>query len=275
VAHGTGDPTIRLSRRQAWRSTLTPEGPASLRLQRVDGGVSAAAWGPGAGWAAAHAADMVGANDTLVTFADGHPLLASIARRNPGLRLPRTLRPWEALLPAICEQKVTGHEARAAFQAIVRAYGRPAPGPARLRLPPEPATIASAPYFAFHRFGIEQRRADVIRRAAELAPRLDGRESAEVATLLRSVPGIGPWTVAEVMRVAFGDPDAVSVGDYHVPSVVAWALAGERRADDARMLELLEPYRGQRGRVQRLLEVSGIYPERRGPRMSPRDFREE
>jgi 3-methyladenine DNA glycosylase/8-oxoguanine DNA glycosylase len=74
------------------------------------------------------------------------------------------------------------------------------------------------------------------------------------------------------MRVAFGDADAVSVGDYHIPSLVAWALAGERKADDGRMLDLLEPYRGQRGRIQRLLEISGIYPERRGPRMAPRDI---
>jgi 3-methyladenine DNA glycosylase/8-oxoguanine DNA glycosylase len=158
---------------------------------------------------------------------------------------------------------------------MVRAYGRPAPGPGGLRLPPEPALLAEQPYFAFHRFGLEQRRADVIRRAAAIAPRLEGRSPADVRRLLQSVPGIGPWTVAEVMRVSFGDADAVSVGDYHIPSLVAWALAGERKADDARMLELLEPYLGQRGRVQRLLEISGIYPERRGPRMTPRDIRGE
>jgi hypothetical protein len=57
-----------------------------------------------------------------------------------------------------------------------------------------------------------------------------------------------------------------------VPNLVAWALAGEARADDARMLELLEPYRGQRGRVQRLLEASGIRPPRYGPRMAPRNI---
>ncbi|HET7521432.1 MAG TPA: DNA-3-methyladenine glycosylase 2 family protein, partial [Candidatus Limnocylindria bacterium] len=187
----------------------------------------------------------------------------------------RTRRPWEALLPAICEQKVTGHEARAAFQGIVRAVGADAPGPGGMRLPPEPSVVARMPYFAFHRFGLERRRADVIRHAAELAPRLEGREPSDVARLLQSVPGIGPWTVAEVMRVAFGDADAVSIGDYHIPSLVAWALAGERRADDARMLELLQPYAGQRGRVQRLLEVSGIYPERRGPRMSPRNITDQ
>ena len=275
ISHGTGDRTIRIGAYEAWRASLTPDGPATVRLQRTEHGVAVSAWGPGAAWSAARAADLVGADDHPPTFEDGHPLLASIVRANPGLRMPRTHLPWEALLPAICEQKVTGREARAAFQGIVRTYGRPAPGPGGLRLPPDPAELASVPYFAFHRFGLEQRRADVIRRAAELAPRLEGREPAEVARRLQGVPGIGPWTVAEVMRVAFGDADAVSVGDYHIPSLVAWALAGERKADDARMLELLEPYRGQRGRVQRLLEVSGIFPERRGPRMAPRDIRQQ
>ena len=89
---------------------------------------------------------------------------------------------------------------------------------------------------------------------------------------LRSLPGIGAWTAAEVVRCAFGDPDAVSVGDFHIPNTVAWALAGEPRADDARMLELLEPYRGQRGRVQRLLEVGGIVAPRYGPRLAPRSI---
>ena len=272
LAHGTGDRTIRLGRHEVWRASLTPDGPATIRLTRVEGGVDATAWGAGAAWLIDRAADLVGATDRPASFADGHPLLAAIARAHPGLRLPRTHRPFEALLPAICEQKVTGREARAAFQGIVRSHGRAAPGPGGLRLPPEPEVLAAQPYFAFHRFGLEQRRADIIRRAATLAPRLEDRSPAAVEHLLRSVPGIGPWTVAEVLRVAFGDADAVSVGDYHIPSVVSWALAGERQADDARMLELLEPYRGQRGRVQRLLEISGIYPQRRGPRMAPRDI---
>jgi 3-methyladenine DNA glycosylase/8-oxoguanine DNA glycosylase len=91
---------------------------------------------------------------------------------------------------------------------------------------------------------------------------------------MRAMSGIGPWTVAEVGRLTYGDPDAVSVGDFHLPSLVAWTFAGERRADDARMLELLEPYRGQRGRVQRLLELSGLHPPRRGSRLAPRRFEE-
>jgi 3-methyladenine DNA glycosylase/8-oxoguanine DNA glycosylase len=68
---------------------------------------------------------------------------------------------------------------------------------------------------------------------------------------------------------ALGDPDAVPVGDLHLPHLVAWALAGEHAATDARMLELLEPFRGHRARVVRLLEESGIRPEMHGPRMQP------
>ena len=82
-----------------------------------------------------------------------------------------------------------------------------------------------------------------------------------------SIAGVGRWTSAEVRRVALGDPDAVSVGDYHLPHAVAWALAGEARADDARMLELLEPFAGHRARVVRLIEVAAIGAPRRGPRM--------
>ena len=71
---------------------------------------------------------------------------------------------------------------------------------------------------------------------------------------------------------AFGDPDAISVGDAHLPDIVCFALAGEPRGTDERMLELLEPYRGQRGRVEVLLEASGITPPAFGPKVEPRSF---
>ncbi len=127
----------------------------------------------------------------------------------------------------------------------------------------------------FHRCGVERKRADTIRRAMARAGRVD-----EVAGLpleaayrrLRALPGVGPWSAAEVGLVALGDPDAVSVGDYHLPSQVAWALAGERTGTDERMLELLEPYRGHRGRVLRLLTIGGVGPPRRGPRTARRSF---
>jgi hypothetical protein len=60
------------------------------------------------------------------------------------------------------------------------------------------------------------------------------------------------------------------VGDFHLRNMVAFALAGEARGTDERMVELLEPYRGQRGRVTRLLELGGARAPRYGPRMSTR-----
>ncbi|HEX6129802.1 MAG TPA: DNA-3-methyladenine glycosylase 2 family protein [Candidatus Limnocylindria bacterium] len=272
LAHGRGDPTIRIGRDEAWRATRTTAGPASLRLVATARGVEAAAWGPGADAAVAAAPGIIGMEDDPAELVPRHPLLVELARRFAGVRLPRTRRVFEALLPAICEQKVTGHEARAAFRAIVRAHGEPAPGPgpAGMRLPPDPSVLGGLAYFAFHPLGLERRRADVVRRAATLAPRLEAATPDEAVRLMLATPGIGPWTTAETTRVAHGDPDALSVGDYNLPNLVAWALAGEPRADDARMLQLLEPYRGQRARVQRLLEVSGIAAPRYGPRLAPR-----
>lgn len=276
LAHGRGDPTIRLGRDAAWRATRTPHGPATLRLAINTNRLEAMGWGPGAEDAVRGAAALAGLEDDPSAFVPRHPLLVDLARRFAGVRLPRTGRVFEALLPAITEQKVTGHEARAAYRAILQRYGEPAPGPAPsgMRLPPDPAVLVHEPYFAFHPLGLERRRGEVIRRAAAMAPRLEAAPAAEAVGLMLATPGIGPWTAAETTRVAHGDPDAVSVGDYHIPNLVAWALAGEPRADDARMLELLEPYRGHRGRVQRLLEVSGIRAPRYGPRMAPRRIAE-
>jgi 3-methyladenine DNA glycosylase/8-oxoguanine DNA glycosylase len=203
----------------------------------------------------------------------GHPLIARLARRSPGIRIPRSGAVLESLLPAILEQKVTGQEARRAWLGLVRAYGEPAPGPVewRLRLPPSASALAALPYYDYHPFGVERRRADLIRRVAARAGWFEAIIDLPLPDAygrLTAVPGIGPWTAAEVAVRALGDPDAVSVGDYHLPNLVAFALAGEPRGDDARMLELLEPYRGQRARVVRLLELSGIRAPRYGPRLA-------
>ena len=75
-----------------------------------------------------------------------------------------------------------------------------------------------------------------------------------------------------MLRLTFGDPDLVTVGDYHLPNVVAYALAGQARADDARMLELLEPFRPHRARVVQLLIAGGWRAPRYGPRQPIRSF---
>jgi 3-methyladenine DNA glycosylase/8-oxoguanine DNA glycosylase len=272
MAHGRGDRTIRLTAGEAWMAFRTPDGPASLRVTLEGAGAARlAAWGPGAERALDSAPALIGQDDAPELFIARHPVLRRLQRTHPGLRLPRSGRVLHALIPTVLEQKVTGTEAFRAYAALLRAYGEPAPGPTDLLLPPSPATLAALAYHAFHPLGVERRRAEVIRLAAGRAAWLEAAtDSADATRRLTSLPGIGAWTAAEVVRAAYGDPDAVSIGDYHVPNMVAWALAGEPRADDARMLELLEPYRGQRGRVQRLLEVGRVVAPRYGPRMAPR-----
>ena len=270
VRRGTGDLSFRIDGTRATWATRTSEGPATVTVRQVGPSrVEASATGPGADVALERAGGVVGALDEPQAFVPRDEMMARLARVHRGVRLTRTADVVPALVAAICEQKVTGARARRAWRALIRATSEPAPGDAGLWLPPDPERLATLPSFAFHRAEIEARRASVIREVARRASaleRLVETSAAEVDDALQRLPGIGPWTSAEVRRLALGDPDAISVGDFHVPNLVAWALAGEPRADDARMLELLEPYRGQRGRVQRLLEASGIRAPRWGPR---------
>jgi endonuclease III len=262
LRRGAGDPSMRLAGDGAWRATRTPDGPATLHLSVADDRLRAEAWGPGATWALETTPALVGEDDDTPGFTPLHPVVADAARRLPGLRLCRSGRAVEVLVPTIIEQKVIGKEARRSYAALVRALGERAPGPVPLLVPPTPERIAATPSWAFHRWGVERKRADTVRRACSVARRLE-----EDPSRLQKLPGVGPWTDAEVRRLAFGDPDAVSVGDYHLPSLVSWCLAGEAQGDDTRMLELLEPYRGHRGRVQRLLEAGGTGAPRFGPRL--------
>jgi 3-methyladenine DNA glycosylase/8-oxoguanine DNA glycosylase len=276
LRRGVGDPTLELARAEAWRAHRTEAGPATIHL-RVDGrAVHGEAWGPGAEQSLDGVADLLGAADRPEAFDPEARVLRDLSARLRGLRIGRTGAVVEALIPAILEQKVTGREAWAAYRRIVETWGEPAPGPRALRVSPDPAVLARTPYYELHRAGVERRRAELIRYVCSRAAKLEETTSmprAAADARLRSIPGIGVWTVAEVAARAWGDPDAVSLGDYHLPHLVAWALAGEERGDDARMLELLAPYRGQRGRVIRLLEAGARRPPRRGPRMAVRTIR--
>lgn len=254
----------------------TPAGPASLILTRVAGGLEATGYGPGAEWAVDRADAIAGLRDDVSGFpalAARHPLVGRLATTFTGVRLPATAQVFPRLLRAILEQKVTGTEAHRSYRAVCRHFGEPAPGPAGLLLPPDPAAVAATAYWEFHPFGVEQRRTQALLRAALVADRLERCAGAAEATArLTALPGIGPWTAAETVRFAFGDPDAVSVGDFHLPNTVAFALAGEARGTDEQMLELLEPFRGHRGRVCDLLALGGITAPKFGPRKPLRSF---
>ena len=259
-----------------WLATRTREGPATVHIARRNGTVEVRAWGPGAAWSAAHAPALCGEEDDDSGFNPTHPLLAHLHRESRGLRMPRTHAVFEALVPTIIGQQVTSEEARESYRHLVNALGEPAPGPRRLKLPPDPHSLARTPYWAFHRFGVERRRADVIIRAARSVKRLEETVNMDLPSAyrrLQAFPGVGPWTAAKVAMVALGDADAVPVGDYHLPHSVGYVFDGTPRSTDERMLELLEPYRGHRARVIRLIVEAGIAAPRFGPRKPLRNYR--
>lgn len=270
LQRGAADPTIRFGDHEVWRAVRTPEGPGSLHLRIGLGSVEAEAWGDGARWLLARVPSLLGFDDAPDSFRPVAGLVAELHHRYPGLRLGATGLVFEALLPTILEQKVPGVEAWASYRTLVRTLGEPAPGDLGLFLQPSPQRLQGTPYWAVHRLGIERRRFGVIQNAACVADLINGTAAlppADARARLMSLPGIGPWSAAEVSVVALGDRDAVSIGDYHLPHQVAWGLAREPRGSDARMLELLEPYRGHRARVIRLLTIGGVQAPRFGPRM--------
>jgi 3-methyladenine DNA glycosylase/8-oxoguanine DNA glycosylase len=275
---GTGDPTLRFAEDGVWRTMTTPDGPATVRLSGPIAALRVQAWGPGGEWAGRAAPRWLGAQDRTDGFdAAAHPLVARLHRSSPWLRLGTTGRVWDALVPAVLEQKVTGLEAHRTWRELLRLAGESAPGPAPagMRVVPSAERVLAVTDWQWHACGLDGARRRALRAVASVASRLEADAHDDCADLrrrLQSVPGVGVWTAAEVAQRAVGCPDSVSVGDYHLKNLVGWSLAG-RKTDDAGMLELLEPFRGHRQRVVRLLEVGGSMPPKRGPRMSPTQYR--
>ncbi|MCX4762597.1 DNA-3-methyladenine glycosylase 2 family protein [Streptomyces sp. NBC_01275] len=279
LRRGPADPTFRaMPDGSVWRASLTPEGPGTLRVSQVSAAVRGEAWGPGARWLLEQLPEMLGASDDPEAFVPRHRVVAMARHRRPGLRLTRTGLVLESLIPSILEQKVTTDEAYRAWRLLVRKFGEPAPGPAaggRLWVMPAPRTWALIPSWEWHRAGVDDKRASTVLRAVRVAARLEqavGMPPGEARARLEVVPGVGPWTSAETVQRSHGAADAVTVGDLHLPGIVGFALAGDRGADDAVMLSLLEPYAGQRHRAARLILLSGRTPARRAPRMPRGDI---
>lgn len=274
LRRGGGDPCHHVAADGAhWHASRMPSGEVTFRLAQ-DGpdGACARAWGPGAEEFLDGLDRMLCLEEDLDGFAPRHPTLIEAHRRVPGLRMLRTGLVIEALIPAILEQKVHTKSSWAAWRALVREFGTKAPGPAPagLLVAPDAETWRRIPSWRFHRANVGPQRSQTIVRAARVAESIErtaGVDPAEAARRLRSIPGIGVWTVAETAQRAFGDADALSVGDYHLAATVGWSLLGHPIDDDA-MVEYLEPLRPHRYRAVRLLMLSG---QARKPKFGPRD----
>lgn len=271
------DPTVLLRDGRFDRATITPEGPGALTAIWSGDEVRVTTHGDGARWLLERAPALLGHADDASGFQPGPPL-RELWRRHPGDRVGRTGTVWHDLAWFVVQQRINRVDAGAQWRRLVVALGAPAPGLPDLRVPPSPLVVARLDPVEFHRFGIERRRAEHLVHAAGAAERLQGLVDDDLAVaypVLRAVRGIGPWTASCLASHTWGDPDAVILGDAGIPSLVAWLLAGEPRAGDARMIELLQPHRPHRYRVVRLAFASGRCPPARGPRRPRRDIRRQ
>lgn len=276
LVRGSGDPAHTVAAGRFWRACATPEGDATLALSARGGRVEATAWGDGAGWVLDRVPQLLGTGDDWSGLdLANHPALRRSLHGRPGMRLCATGLVMDALVPAVLEQRVTGMEAKRAWRLLLLWHGRPAPGPTPvpMRVPPSARALREIPSWDWHRMGVDLARQRAIRAAASVAHRLERCTADDVLGVLRVVPGVGEWTAAETAQRAFGHPDAVSVGDFHLKNWVAHALAGRPRGTDAEMLQLLRPWAGQRHRVVRLIMAAGPGAPRFGPRFAPNDIR--
>lgn len=270
---GSGDPTSHRVSDDWWFAWTTPDGPVTLYLTSEGSDVVASAWGDGADWMLERLPDLVGGRDDPSDFTPRHDLVARGWPRMRTWRVPANGLVAQMLVCSVLEQKVTGREAFSSQRQLVRRFGSPAPGPGEqlgLVCPPSPADWARIPSWAWLRAGVDGARSRVVVRAMRVAGRLD--ECADLSleqahSRMRSLPGIGVWTAAEVAQRALGDPDSPSFGDYHVAKDVTLALDGVV-GDDSRMAELLEPYAGHRYRAQVVITATAGHRPRRGPRRS-------
>ena len=255
-----------------WWATSTLQGLATVAVERESGGVRARAWGPGAEDVLGRLPALVGSDDPFRPDGAVGPARELLTGAR-GLRLGATSDVHGSLVKTILEQVVTKPESKWSLRKLTAALGPEAPGPRPMWVVPGPSAIGSLSYEEFHAFGIERRRASILiecsRRSRRLAEILEMHRTDAYARL-QAVRGIGPWTAAAVMGEAWGDRDAVMVGDYHLPDTVAWALAGEERGTDERMLELLEPYRPFRRHVMVALVQAAVHAPRYGPKTAPR-----
>lgn len=269
LALGRGDPTARVGPKEAWRATWLPSGPATAQLVDAGDRLLVRAWGSGAAEAAARAHGWLGLHDRPEEHVPDHPRLAALHAEYAGRHLAATGEVVHFLARNVVRQLVPWPDAQRYWRDLVRLQGAAAPGPGELLLPPAPTWLRDRAPSELRRLGLGGRQGDTLRRVGAYARRLEEAAALpgdERRRRLLALPGLGPWTVESTLGIGLGDPDAVPTGDYHLPNAVSWALAGEPRADDARMLDLLEPFRGQRWRVLHLLVVAGVHAPRFGPK---------
>jgi 3-methyladenine DNA glycosylase/8-oxoguanine DNA glycosylase len=192
----------------------------------------------------------LGVDDDLRPFHERHrwdPRIGRAVRRAPWLRVLRRPEPFEALAWAICEQLIDSPRAAAIQRRLVLALGRRC-AETGLRDVPSAETLAGASPARLEGCGLSAGRSlAMIRVSREVARgRVDLRAADHERgwRRLRTIPGIGPWTVEMLALHGQGRYDQVPAGDLNLLKLVGRWRTGDphARAEEDEVREVFAPY---------------------------------
>lgn len=238
---GKFDPTTRRGRGAFVRAFWTQQGACTLALRQVGEEIEAELLGPGAAAVRDRLPEMFRFAPQEMPDGCPHPGLRQLARRLGGLKIGPVPWVFDVAQAFVLQQRVAFEDASHSFRSLVLRYSQSAPGPLPLKLPLHPEKWAQIGINRIQEVEVDAKRARTLLRVAALGLDPD-------LIRLGATQGIGPWTFQSVLGYAAGHPDAVPIGDLHLPRIVALYF-GQAPGGDERMLELLEPYRGIRFRV--------------------------
>ena len=269
---GKHDPSLRLSENRCVFTQHTPDGPVEVELTHStnhDSPVIARCWGLGGEWILEHLPQILGFVDDPTQFQPTTARLRRLHQQHLGMRMTHLPLVAPQVVKVILMQLVSWRDAVGSWRRLLERWGAESPGPNNLRIPPSLADLRARQPFELIECGIIPKLIRTLKNVATVERHLEHAATLgpeEFKTRMLKTPGIGEWTTQYVLGTALGQSDALITGDYGLPNTVAWYFKRQDRADDARMIELLEPYAGHRFRVVRLLWIGGIQAPRRGPR---------
>ena len=269
------DPTICPGDRHASFSLLTPDEPVVVGAKLSGKCLDIETEGSGTCWLRPKLTELFGLQDNPRLFTPAGRV-RDLLKRFPSTRPPRLPVVFQRLVQIVLHQLVAWGEASDGWRLMTRRYGETAPGESGLLVGPTPAKLRSLAWYDLVTCDILPRHARLILKLTREHSRIERIWSAgdkKLIECLCRIPGIGEWTIQKLRGSCLGDSDAAVTGDYGLPHCVCWYFRRQPRSTNEEILELLEPYRGHRYRVQQLLMHAGIRAPRRGPRSRVRSWK--
>ncbi len=172
--------------------------------------------------------------------------LRSLVRRRPGLRVPRTFDPFEALVWTVAGQQVNTTFATTLRRRVIETWGTAV---GDMRAHPSPAQVAAIDPKDLRARQFSTRKAEYLVDAAAamargdlvLAPCLD-EPAPRVRRRILAQRGFGAWSASYVLMRGYGFADCAPAGDVGLQAALQRAFDLEERPDETATGELMLPF---------------------------------